>query len=255
MSMVYDLQKASFLKRAAAWLLDAILVVILAVGIASLLSAVTGFDRYYNELMGSYDRYEAEYDVSFEVSREEYLSWPEEKQQAYDDAYEALIADEEAMYAYNMVVNLSLLVASFSILISVMGLEFVVPLLFKEGRTVGKRVFGLCVVRSDCVRMSNVQLFVRTLLGKFAVETMIPIYIIMMVFWGIMGMGGTLILFALLVAQIVILIANRRNAVIHDLLAGTAVVDYASQMIFEDREALLAYQKTIHAERAAKQEY
>jgi len=253
--MVYDLQKASFLKRAAAWLLDAILVVILAVGIASLLSAAVGYDRHSDTVSDAYARYEVEYGVEFDVSQEEYMSWPEEKQQAYDVAYEALINDEEAMYAYNLVVNLSLLIASLSILVSVMGLEFVVPVLFKEGRTVGKRVFGLCVVRSDCVRMTNVQLFVRTLLGKFAVETMIPIYIIMMVFWGIMGMGGTLILFALLLAQIIILIANRRNAAIHDLMAGTAVVDYSSQMIFDDREALLAYQKKIHAERAARQEY
>lgn len=253
--MVYDLQKASFLKRAAAWLLDAILVVILAVGIASLLSAAVGYDRHSDTVSDAYARYEVEYGVAFDVSQDEYMSWPEEKQQAYDAAYEALINDEDAMYAYNLVVNLSLLIASLSILVAVMGLEFVVPVLFKEGRTVGKRVFGLCVVRSDCVRMTNVQLFVRTLLGKFAVETMIPIYIIMMVFWGIMGMGGTLILFALLLAQIIILIANRRNAAIHDLMAGTAVVDYSSQMIFDDREALLAYQKKIHAERAAKQEY
>lgn len=253
--MVYDLQKASFLKRAAAWLLDAILVVILAVGIASLLSAAVGYDRHSDTVSDAYARYEVEYGVAFDVSQDEYMSWPEEKQQAYDAAYEALINDEDAMYAYNLVVNLSLLIASLSILVAVMGLEFVVPVLFKEGRTVGKRVFGLCVVRSDCVRMTNVQLFVRTLLGKFAVETMIPIYIIMMVFWGIMGMGGTLILFALLLAQIIILIANRKNAAIHDLMAGTAVVDYSSQMIFDDREALLAYQKKIYAERAARQEY
>ena len=253
--MVYDLQKASFLKRAAAWLLDAILVVILAVGIASLLSAAVGYDRHSDTVSDAYARYEVEYGVEFDVSQDEYMSWPEEKQQAYDAAYEALINDEDAMYAYNLVVNLSLLIASLSILVAVMGLEFVVPVLFKEGRTVGKRVFGLCVIRSDCVRMTNVQLFVRTLLGKFAVETMIPIYIIMMVFWGIMGMGGTLILFALLLAQIIILIANRRNAAIHDLMAGPAVVDYSSQMIFDDREALLAYQKKIYAERAARQEY
>lgn len=253
--MVYDLQKASFLKRAAAWLLDAILVVILAVGIASLLSAAVGYDRHSDTVSDAYARYEVEYGVAFDVSQDEYMSWPEEKQQAYDAAYEALINDEDAMYAYNLVVNLSLLIASLSILVAMMGLEFVVPVLFKEGRTVGKRVFGLCVVRSDCVRMTNVQLFVRTLLGKFAVETMIPIYIIMMVFWGIMGMGGTLILFALLLAQIIILIANRKNAAIHDLMAGTAVVDYSSQMIFDDREALLAYQKKIYAERAARQEY
>lgn len=253
--MIYDLQKASFLKRTAAWLLDAILAVILAVGIASLLSVALGYDEYSNRVSEAYERYEAEYGVVFEVSQEEYLSWSVEKQQTYDEAYEALIADEDAMYAYNMVVNLSMLVASLSILLSVMGLEFVVPLLFKEGRTVGKRVFGLCVIRTDCVRMTNIQLFVRTLLGKFVVETMIPVYLIMMVFWGIMGLGGTLILLVLLLAEIIILIATRTNAAIHDLMAGTVVADYVSQTIFDSSEALLEHQKKIHAEQAARQDY
>ena len=253
--MVYDLQKASFLKRAAAWLLDAILVAILAVGVAYILSSALGYDKYSNQVSDAYDSYEEKYGVSFDATQEQYLTWPEEQQQAYDEAYQALIADEEAMYAYNMVVNLSLLIASLSILISVMGLEFVVPVLFKEGRTVGKRIFGLCVIRTDCVRMTTLQLFVRTLLGKFAVETMLPIYLIMMVFWGIMGLGGTLILLVLLLVQIIVLIASRKNAAIHDLFAGTVVADYTSQMIFDSAEALVAYQKRIHAEKAARQDY
>ena len=253
--MIYDLQKASFLKRAAAWLLDAILVTILAVGVAYLLSVAFGYDKYSDTVSDSYDRYEAEYGVSFEASQEEYLSWTPEQQKNYDEAYDALIADQDAMYAYSMVVNLSMVIASLSLLISSMGLDFVVPLLFKEGRTVGKRIFGLCVIRTDCVKMSPVQLFVRTLLGKFAVETMIPIYLIMMIFWGIVGLGGTLVLVLLLLVEIILLIATRRNAAIHDLLAGTVVADYTSQMIFDSSEALLAYQKRIHAEQAARQDY
>lgn len=253
--MIYDLQKASFLKRSAAWLLDAILVTILAVGVAYLLSVAFGYDKYSDTVSDSYDRYEAEYGVSFEASQEEYLSWTPEQQKNYDEAYDALIADQDAMYAYSMVVNLSMVIASLSLLISSMGLDFVVPLLFKEGRTVGKRIFGLCVIRTDCVKMSPVQLFVRTLLGKFAVETMIPIYLIMMIFWGIVGLGGTLVLVLLLLVEIILLIATRRNAAIHDLLAGTVVADYTSQMIFDSSEALLAYQKRIHAEQAARQDY
>lgn len=253
--MIYDLQKASFLKRAAAWLLDAILTAILTVGVAWLLSSALGYDGYSDTVSDAYDRYEAQYGISFSTSQEEYLTWTQEKRQAYDEAYAALISDEDAMYAYNMVVNLSMLIASLSLLIAVMGLEFAVPVLFKEGRTVGKRVFGLCVVRTDCVRMSTLQLFVRTLLGKLAIETMVPVCLILMVFWGIVGSSGTIVLFLLLLAEVICLIATRRNAAIHDLLAGTAVADYTSQMIFDSSDALLAYQKRIAAERAARQEY
>ena len=253
--MVYDLQKASFWKRIAAWLFDSILTMILAVGIAFLLSSALDYDEYSNLVSDTYTRYETEYGVSFDITQEEYLSWSAEKQQAFDTAYQALSTDEDAIHAYNMVVNLTMLIASLSILVSVSALEFVVPLLFKEGRTLGKAIFSLCVVRTDCVRVNTMQLFVRTILGKFTIETMIPVYLLLMLYWGITDLTGTLVLGALLLAQLIILIATKKNSGIHDLLAGTAVADYASQMIFPSEADLIEYQKKAHAERAAKERY
>lgn len=48
--MSYDLQKASLLKRAAALLLDLILIVVLATGIGMVLSAVLDYDSYNEAL-------------------------------------------------------------------------------------------------------------------------------------------------------------------------------------------------------------
>lgn len=253
--MVYDLQKASFWKRVAAWMFDSILVGILAVGIAFLFSAVLGYNQYSDSVEQGYARYEAEYGVTFDVSQEEYQSWSDDARENYEAAYQALIADEALLHAYNMVVNLTMMITSLSILLAVLLWEFVLPLVFHNGQTLGKKIFGLCLVRSDCVKINNLQLFVRTVLGKFAVETMIPVYILLMLFWGITDLSGTLLLAALGVAQILILSLNRRRAAIHDLLAGTAVVDYSSQMIFASSEELIEFQKKVHAERAARQEY
>ena len=253
--MVYDLQKASLWKRFAAWLFDSILTGILVVGIAFLLSLLLGYDSYSDRVGATYERYEAEYGISFDVSQEEYQSWPQEQREKYDAAYQELLADEDAMYAYNMVVNLTMVISSLSILIAVLVLELAVPLFFKNGQTLGKKIFGLCVVRSDCVRMNTMQLFVRTVLGKFAVETMIPVYILLMLFWGITDLTGTVILGILVLAEVILVAATRKNQAIHDMLAGTAVADYSSQMIFASTEALIEYQKKIHAERAARQDY
>ena len=253
--MVYDLQKASMWKRFAAWLFDSILVGILVVGIAFLLSSVLGYNDYSDAVSDTYDRYEAEYGVSFDVSQEEYRSWTPEQRQKYDLAYEKLTSDEAAMYAYNMVVNLTMVIASLSILLAVFILELVVPLIFKNGQTLGKKIFSLCVVRGDCVRMNTMQLFVRTVLGKFTIETMVPIYILLMLFWGITDLTGTLILFTLLLVQLILLIVTRKNQAIHDLLAGTAVADYSSQMIFGSEAELIELQKRIAAEKAANQIY
>ena len=253
--MAHDLQKAGLWKRIAAWMFDGILTGILAVGIACLLSVILGYDAHSQTLDAAYARYETQYGVTFDISQEEYLAMTEELRQNYDTAYSALIADEQTVYAYNMVMNLSLVITTLGILLGLLIMEFAVPLFLGNGQTLGKKIFGLCVVRTDGVKLNHMQLFVRTLLGKFTIETMIPVYILLMLFWGTVGLGGTLALAALLIAQFVCMAVTRTDSAIHDLLAGTAVVDFHSQMIFRTTEDLIAYQKKIAAERAARQAY
>ncbi len=233
--MEFELQKASWVKRMCAWLLDGVFVIVLTMAIVSLLASAMGFREYSNQVNEAYGRYEAEYGVSFDASQEEYLTWTEEEQQVFDEAYQALINDQSAMRAYNMMISQSMAIAGISVFISVMGVDFLVPVLFKDGRTLGKRLFGIGVVGAGGGKMTILQLLVRTLLGKFAVGTMIPVFLILVVFWGIMGLGGIVLLLALLFAEIIIPFASRRNAALHDLFAGTVVVDYAS---LKDRGSL-----------------
>ena len=154
-----------------------------------------------------------------------------------------------------MMVNLMLVITSSGILLATVLWELIIPLWLGNGQTLGKKIFGLCLIRNDGVKLNNMQLFTRTILGKFTIETMIPVYILLMIFWGTAGIGGTMILFALLIGQLVCVAVSRTNSAIHDLLAGTVVVDMASQMIFRTTEDLIAYQKKAAAERAARQPY
>lgn len=253
--MIYDLQKASFWKRISAWLFDGILTSILAVGLALVLSTLLGYDTYDRSVEDAYARYEAQYGITFDISQETYLEMSEEDRAQYDAAYAALTADEEAMYAYNMMLNLSLVILSLGILAAILIWEFLVPLFLGNGQTLGKKIFSIGLVRNDGVQVNTMQLFTRTLLGKFTIETMIPVYILVMLFWGIMDVTGTMILAALLIAQCCILGFSRTNALIHDLLAGTVVVDISSQMIFRTTEDLIAYKKKIHAEMVSRRDY
>ena len=253
--MSYDLQKASLLKRAAALLLDLILIVVLATGIGMVLSAVLDYDSYNEALTQCQTVYEAKYQVSFDLSQADYLAMTEAQQQYLNDAYAEFAKDPVAIYNYNMVINLSLVILSLAVLIAYLALEFVVPLLFGNGQTLGKKIFGLCLIRQDGVQVNNLQLFARMILGKYTIEIMIPVCILLMIFWGVMGVSGTMILLALLAGQAICLIVTRNNAALHDLLAGTVVVDMASQTIFRSTEDLIAYQKRIAAERAARQPY
>jgi len=253
--MAVDIQKASIWKRMAAWILDILLLCVLAVGFGALLSWLLGYDGYSQSLEAAYDRIESQHGVVFDITQEEYQAMSQAEREAYDAAYDVLIRDEESMYLYNMVVNLSMLITTAGILLACMALEFVVPLLLKNGQTIGKKIFSLGVVRQDGVKLNTMQLFVRTLLGKYTIETMVPVYILMMLFWGMMDMTGMLLLAGLVIAQVILLFAHRNNAQIHDLLAGTVVVDISSQKIFTSTQELIEYTKRIHADRAARKDY
>ena len=253
--MIYDLQKASILKRISAYIFDMILIVILATGFFALLSSVLHYDSYSDSLMEYYDKYETEYGTTFDIDAETYNSLSEEEMQKYNDAYAALIADEDAMRAYNMIINLTLVMLTVGILLSYAVLEFAVPLLLKNGQTVGKKIFGIAVMRTSGVKMSAVSLFIRTFLGKFTIETMIPVLIIMMIFFSVIGVVGPAILFVLLIVEIVLMVVTRTNSALHDILADTVTVDFSSQLIFDSEEELLEYKKKAAADKAARQDY
>lgn len=200
--MVYDLQKANLWKRISAWLFDGILLTMLAVGFACVLSSVLHYQSYSAAVDQAYAKYEARYNISFSMDETQFAAMPEEYQQRYTDAYNALIADSDAMYQYNMMVNLTLVITTLGILLSTVVLEFLLPLFLGDGQTLGKKIFGLCLVRTDGVKVNPLQLFARTILGKFAIETMIPVYIVTMFFLGSLSLNGTLILLAMGLAQI-----------------------------------------------------
>lgn len=253
--MIYDLQKASMWKRCSAALFDFIILGMLVVGLAVLLTGIFGYDVHYNNVNAAYERYEKEYGIEFDISQEEYLSKSEEEKQIWDSAYQALCEDQEAMYSYNMVFHLSIIVITFSILLSFVVLEFVIPLVFGNGQTLGKKIFGLGVMRTDGVKVVPPLMFIRTILGKFTIETMIPVLIILMILFNSIGIVGPVIIGLILLVQIVLIIKTNTNSLIHDVLAKTVVIDVASQMIFESEDALIAYKTKVHAEQAARQIY
>lgn len=253
--MIYDLQKASMWKRISAFLFDLILLSIVSVLFAWALSKALGYDRYQTALQDRRTYFGQEYGVNLEMPLSEYDQLTEEENKLLETAYDALSADPAAVKAYGMIVQLTILITSFSLLLGYLVMEFFIPMRQGNGMTLGKRIFGLGVMQTDGVKITNVLLFVRAILGKYAIETMIPAFIVMMLFWGSIGIVGLIVLGLILIVEAAVMISTPTNSLIHDLLANTVVVDYASQMIFETREDMIHYKEKIHAEMAAKQEY
>lgn len=252
---MFDLQKADVWKRISALLFDLIMLVIVAIGAAVVLSAVFDYDGQSAKLEKVQETYEAKYGVDFDLSAEDRAALSEEELETFHQAYTEFSQDAEAGRLYSLLVNLSLLIVTFAALIAYLLLEFFVPLLFGHGRTLGKKVFGLAVMREDGVRLSPVLLFVRTVLGKYTVETMIPVMIIFMLLFNAVGIVGIVVLLLIGLLQIIAICVTRGRMPIHDLLAHTIAVDYASQRIFDSPEEMLAYKKKIHEEMASKAGY
>lgn len=253
--MIFDIQKASLTKRFSAWLLDVILLAVLAVGIGALLSDALGYDGYSEQVDAAYEKYEKQYGVQFDIDYETYTSLTPAEKENYDAAQKALSQDREAVQAYTMVMELTMVILSLGLLGAYLILELAVPLYLKNGQTVGKKVFGIALMRKDSVKVTPLMMFVRTVLGKYTLETMIPVLVIIMLVFNIAGLFSVLLIGLILLAQVILLFANKNHCVIHDLMACTIPVDLSSQMIFESPEALLEYKKQHHADHVTRQDY
>lgn len=243
---MYDFQKADMWKRISAWLFDFIIICMTIVGIAWLLSVAFRYDFHYANLEAAYDKYEQEYGVNLDISAEESEKLTEEQKAIYQEIAEKMQKDPQIRGTYTVVVNLVLTVTALSILLGHFLIGFMIPMFLGNGQTLGKKIFAIGVMRFDGVRLSNLQLFVRSILGKCVVETLVPVFIIMMIFLGTTGIVGVAVLAALALSQIVSVIATKARTPIHDMMASTVTMDMASQMIFESPEELLAYKQRLH---------
>ena len=241
-----DLQKANILKRISAALCDFIALSIVVVGVAFLLSLILNFDGQMDRLDAISEGYEAQFGVDFELSDEDYQNLSDEEKEVYEQAMDAFSVDAEANHIFSMIINYSLIMLTISTLVAFFLLEFIVPVLFGNGQTIGKKVFGIAVMHDNHVKIKPFALFVRAILGKYTIETLVPIYIFIMIIFGALGIVGIAVLLGMLILQLAVIATSKTNSTIHDLLSHTVCVDYASQMIFEDADALVRYK----AERA-----
>ncbi len=253
--MIYDLQRASMWKRISAWLLDAILLCIIATLMAFVLAAVTNYDGYSEQLDARYTYFEEQYGVSRNLTQDQVNAMTDEERANLTAASDAIAADEEALYAYNMMLQLIIIMTSFGILLGYVVLEFAVPMVLSNGQTIGKKVFSLGVMQQNGVRVNGVCMFIRTVLGKYAIETMIPVMMVLMLFFGTIGTAGWIVVGVIGIVQVALLVTTRERCMIHDKLANTVTVDLPSQMIFKTQEDLIAYKEKVAAEKAANQVY
>jgi uncharacterized RDD family membrane protein YckC len=253
--MVFGLQKASVSKRISAYMLDFIVFAVIAVGLALIISAIVGYDGYMDKLDGFYQQYEEEYGIKTDITQEEYDKLSEGDKAKYDEAAKAFWEDKEVLRTFSMLMNLSMVIVSLSILFAYVITEIIVPIFFKNGQTLGKKIFGIAIMRVDGIKITTFQLFVRAILGKYTIETMVPVLLIIMMFFGTIGGIAPIVIGLLALLQVIIIIATKTNSAIHDLLACTVAVDMSTQMIFDTEESMMEYKKQLAEQKAREQTY
>ena len=241
--MSLTLQKAGLWKRVSAFLFDIIFTITIAMGFAAITSAVFDYNGHIVEMQARYAVYEEEYGVDFDITEEEYEKLTEEEKATMQEAYKSLNNDEELLKIQNLLFYMTLAILSISAFLAILFWQFIIPLFFKNGQTLGKKIFGIAVMRTNSVKVTNPVLFIRAMIGMFAIETMFPLFMLIMIYFGALGIVGVITILLLLGLQIGVMIYTKTNSAIHDLLCDTVVVDFASQMIFETEEALMTYQQ------------
>ncbi len=254
-SMMFDLQKANMTKRISAFIFDLIITMTLTVAFGAVISFISGYDKHYEACVSVITRYEKEYDLSYYIDENEFTSLSESDRLSYEKMCDAIAKDEDFIYHNHYYFNLSLLIISLGILLAVLVVDFIFPVFLKDGKTIGKKIFGLGVMRTDHVKVSPLFMFIRTFLGKYTIETMVPVLLIFMIYFGMVGLAGTVVIIGLLILQIVCMAVTKTNSCIHDLFAGTVVIDFPAQKIFDTKEELIAAKEKDAAEKAANATY
>ena len=286
---MFELRKIGIIKRFSALLLDAILLLVLTTGFMFIISLICKYDdeqklatQYYNEWTEYRKEYakdvcehygyvyqEAEYD-DFTVTKDGEASsldavWNEftksegnfegadaDRMTVAYEAYKTLTPMAQVNAQYKYAYSLLFMMISIGVLLAYVVLEFIIPLCLKNGQTIGKKVFGIGVVRMDCVKMSNLMLFMRTFVGKFAIETMFPILLVILFLFGSLGILAIILFAAISILNIVMFFATKNKTPIHDMISGTVAVDIKLQVVFESTEDLIARKTLQHAEEVEK---
>ncbi len=245
-----SIDKGSIIKRLSAFILDMMMILIIFTGCMLVLSKITNYDSYSNTVTEKYEEYGNKYGIDYDISASEYESLDQETKDKYELASKDMANDQEAVYAYRMTITLGVMIISLGLLVAYLILNFIVPLALGNGQSLGMKIFGLAVMKMNCVKITPLQLFVRSILGKYTIGTMIPVLTGFMVINGTIGFGGIVLCVGILLVQLTLSLFSKYRTPIPDLLAYTVVVDISTQKIFESEKDLLDY-KTSKAKELA----
>lgn len=246
-----EFYKAKPIKRFVAYVIDMLLLLAITFGVMVPMCSWLGYEDSRAELVPFYEKYSQEYGIDLQISGTEYDELSQKQKEAYDKAYDAMNQDKDALYVMNKVLFAVLASAAVGFLVGYVILEVALPLILKNGQTIGKKAMKLCVMHKAHVTVSPWQVIFRAILGKYFIGTLIPMVLLALPELKIWIISGSLILALIAMTQAFIVLMSQANCGIHDKLFNTVVADFEQQHIFDTLEERRAYDAELEAREAA----
>ena len=227
-SNIFKINKPKIVNRLAAFLIDAVLFVILFTGVLYLASLIFDFDTHYAILQEEYKKV-GYLILNTETNKYEFLSLPAPNfNEITKLVTENKIIMEKLFFVNSFSVKAPLAATAIVLFIT----EFIVPLFLRNGQTLGMKIFGVGLLSTNGLAINPIQLFARCLIGKIAVLGIIPVLGILYIFLNYSGgLLGSLMVLIVYGVNLVLLIKSKNNTGIQDLIANVIPVD-AKETIF-----------------------
>jgi uncharacterized RDD family membrane protein YckC len=241
---IYVPKQQKLVKRFAAWVIDIILVVVVATGIGLLTSLIYGYDRYNNvvyEKCIQYGVYVENTEGSISYDGKSYILCSDDPSISAEEVTnrETLCSQDKeyqkAMHKRNVG---QIIITTTGISVSLLIFEFIVPLFLKHGRTIGMKFFDVAYVTEEDIDVSFKNVFVRFLFGKLIIEGIVPYLgftlIILNTGYGIVG----IVMILVPIYNLIIMLMSPHKRGIHDVIARVKPIDNSCQIYFKTTEEL-----------------
>lgn len=248
-----DFYKAHPLKRIAAFVIDTILLLAITLGVVAAMHSSMDYAAHEKTYEQACVKYGQQFGVDLTASRTEQSELTEEEIEIYTKAWEAFNADEEAMNAVKSMLGISLLSTAVGLFAGYVVLEVMLPLIFGNGQTIGKKLLGLCVMHKYHVRVSVMQVIYRAIVGKYFIGVMIPVAMFQLRNYGVLGTTASLVMGIIAMVQGFMVLMSQANCGIHDKLFKTVVADFNEQHIFDTMEECIAFEEAYEKELAERE--
>ena len=233
-------------KRIAAWIVDIILIIVVATGIALFTSLVYGYDNYNDKCYEKnieYGIYVEDPYGKIEFNDKKYIIYtdtPGATETEYLARIEERNNDVEFREAYSKMSVGQVLIVTSGIVGSVLIFECIIPLCLKHGRTIGMKFFDIGYVTDEGIDVDFKTVFIRFLFGKLIVGGLIPYSGLMLALFipTYYTLVGLVALFGVPILNLLLLCITPEKRGIHDFIAKCIPVDNTCQIYFKTTEEL-----------------